>query len=330
MSSRNPYYEGPPSDHFDGARFFNPSASDEERGLLHLLRWRLAGGGTPWPAAAPQRHALDKPPERVGEGGLRVSAIGHASFLLQLDGLNILLDPVWSERASPFTFAGPKRLLPPGAAFDSLPSIDAVLVSHNHYDHLDVATLARLWRRDRPRIITPLGNDAIIRAAIPDVTVETGDWGDAVALSSALRVHLVPTHHWSARGVRDRRCALWCSFVIEAPGGSVYAIGDTGFADGQIFRAVGRRFPDLRLALLPIGAYEPRWFMKPFHMNPAEAVEAFRLCGALQAIGHHWGTFRLTDEGWHDPPEALTAALAAAGVPAERFRTMLPGEWAEV
>ena len=206
-----------------------------------------------------------------------------------------------------------------------LPRIDAVLISHCHYDHMDLSTLARLWQRDHPRIITPLGNDAIIRAEVASMAVETGDWGDSVRLGPDVVVHLVSARHWSARGLRDRRHALWAAFVIEAPGGGVYFVGDTSFGDGATFRAVAAAHPRLRLALLPIGAYAPRWFMKDQHVNPAEAVEAFRLCGAPRAIGHHWGTFQLTDEGFDDPPRALASALATAGVPAGSFLTALPG-----
>jgi L-ascorbate metabolism protein UlaG (beta-lactamase superfamily) len=200
-----------------------------------------------------------------------------------------------------------------------------VLVSHNHYDHMDVATLARLWRRDKPRIIAPLGNDAIIRSADTSIVVELGDWGDSFRLNDRVVVQLRRAHHWSARGIKDRRRALWSAFVIDEPGGGIYFVGDTGFGGGSAFRDVRRAHPRLRLALLPIGAYEPRWFMKTQHMNPAEAVEAFRLCGAKQAIGHHWGTFRLADEGYDDPPRKLTEALSRTGLASQTFSTLLPG-----
>lgn len=324
MAETNRYYRGPISDHFDGVRFFNPGVPNENRGFTDMLRWKFGSRAATWPPQVPAGPA-DRPPARVEGRDARLTFVGHASFLLQIAGLNILLDPVWSERASPFTFAGPKRHAAPGIAFDDLPRIDAVLVSHCHYDHLDLPTLVRLWQRDRPRIVAPLGNDAIIRAEDASVAVETGDWGDSIRLSPDVVVHLVSARHWSARGLRDRRHALWAAFVIEAPGGGVYFVGDTSFGDGATFRAVAAAHPRLRLALLPIGAYAPRWFMKDQHVDPAEAVEAFRLSGARRAIGHHWGTFQLTDEGFDDPPGALASVLATAGVPADSFLTALPG-----
>jgi hypothetical protein len=209
----NTYYQGPASDHFDGERFFNPGGPNEDRGIFDVLRWRLGSSRTPWPDVLPPT-VQDKPPVRVDGGRCRVAFVGHASFLVQVSGLNILLDPVWSERASPVSFAGPGRYAPPGIAFDDLPRIDAVLVSHNHYDHLDLATLARLWQRDRPRIIVPLGNDTIIRREDASIAVESGDWGDSFRLNAEVVVHLRPAHHWSARGLDDRRHALWAAFVI--------------------------------------------------------------------------------------------------------------------
>jgi L-ascorbate metabolism protein UlaG (beta-lactamase superfamily) len=321
-SARNPYYEGPVTDHFDGVRFSNPPGGPAMKPFTEFLKWQVSGEREDWPDAYPSPFA-DKPPTRVD--GLRIVLVGHASVLIQAAGLNILVDPIWSERASPFTFIGPQRVNPPGIAFADLPPIDAVLVTHNHYDHLDRATLSRLWHAHRPRIIAPLGNDAIIREFDASIAVEARDWGDAVALSEAVTVRLEPAYHWSARGLTDRRMALWCAYVLTTPAGVIYHIGDTGYGDGAIFRAVRERYRAPRVALLPIGAYEPRWFMQPQHMNPDEAVRVFIDCGAEQALGHHWGTFQLTDEGIELPLQVLSAALAAQGV-AERFRPLRPGE----
>ncbi|WP_210496406.1 MBL fold metallo-hydrolase [Microvirga antarctica] len=318
----NPYYAGPPSDHFDGVRFHLP-AQPTDKGLGDMLRWQLKRERTPWPKHFPSPFR-DVPPAAVA--GLRIVLIGHASFLIQVAGLNILIDPVFSDRASPFTFAGPRRVNAPGIAFDDLPPIHAVLLTHNHYDHLDLATLGRLWRRDRPRLIAPLGNDTIIQAAFPDIAVETHDWDGTADLGSGVIAHLRPACHWSARGVRDRRMALWCAYVLTTPSGTIYHVGDTGFGDGAIFRDLSDRFGPPRVANLPIGAYEPRWFMQPMHMNPQDAVEALQILGAAQALGHHWGTFRLTDEGIEAPVAALATALQTADIPPGRFRALRPGE----
>ncbi|MGO4285629.1 MBL fold metallo-hydrolase [Bosea sp. TAB14] len=319
--SRNPYYQGPVSDHFDGLVFSDGRTIN--KGLMDVLRWQT--GKREREAFPPQyaAPAQDKPPARVG--GVRIVHLGHASFLYQIAGLNLLIDPVYSERASPFTFLGPKRVNAPGVAFDDLPKIDAVLITHNHYDHLDIETLARIHHRDRPRMIMPLGNNTIVRARIPDARTEAHDWDDRLQLSDAVAVTLVPTYHWSARGAFDRRMALWCSFILETGGTKLFHVGDTGYHDGSLYERLGRDHGPFSLAVLPIGAYEPRWFMSDNHMNPEEAVKVMQALRAEQAIGHHWGTFQLTDEGVERPPEALKAALAAAGLPEERFRPMRPG-----
>jgi L-ascorbate metabolism protein UlaG (beta-lactamase superfamily) len=175
-------------------------------------------------------------------------------------------------------------------------------------------------------VVAPLGNDRIIRDEDAGIAVTAHDWGGTVALSDAVTVHLEPAYHWSARKLTDRRMALWCAYVLTTPAGAVYHIGDTGYGDGAIFRAVRRRYGGPRLALLPVGAYEPRWFMQPQHMNPDEAVRVFLDCGAAQALGHHWGTFRLTNEGIERPLRALSAALAARNIAAQRFPALRPGE----
>jgi L-ascorbate metabolism protein UlaG (beta-lactamase superfamily) len=327
-ASRMKTYQGPISDHFDGTHFFDPDGSPP-KSLGEVLRWQIAGGGAKWPEWAPSSYA-DKPPPRVTGDKARLSFVGHASWLIQTAGLNILIDPVWSDRASPFAFAGPKRHNAPGIAFEALPPIDAVLVSHGHYDHLDVVTLSKLAAKFSPRVVTPLGNDVTMRSTDNAIRAEAFDWHDRVELGNGVAVSLVPTRHWSARGLFDRNKALWASFVLETPAGKIYIVCDSGYGDGKHFRKVRERHGALRLAILPIGAYEPRWFMRDQHMNPSDAVKALADCGAQQALAHHHGTFQLTDEAIDAPVIALHAALDVAKISRERFAAPKPGQVMEI
>jgi L-ascorbate metabolism protein UlaG (beta-lactamase superfamily) len=256
---KNPYYCGPVSDHFDGTRFFYPG-HPTDRSRFDLLKWQFGGGPRPpWPQEAPGLR--DTPPQRVEGAALRVSFVGHASVLIQTQGVNILIDPVWAERASPLTRFGPKRVNQPGIPLADLPPLDAVLVTHCHYDHLDLATLSHLARERPCRVITPLGNDAIMRARDPSIRAEAYDWGARVEIAPGIAVHIEPSLHWSARNLRDRRMALWCAFVIATPSGKIFHAGDTAYGDGRLFRELFLKYRGFRLANLPIGAYEPRWFM---------------------------------------------------------------------
>ena len=318
----NCYYHGPSSDHFDGTRFFNPGQLTTDRSLSDLLRWRFGRGRKRW---AEEASGCLAQPSRLVDG-LAVTMVGHASVLIQVAGLNILVDPVWSDRASPVRFAGPKRANAPGVAFEALPAIDVVLITHSHYDHLDAETLRRLWARDRPRIITALGTDAVIARAVPECRAEAGDWGDRFNVAGDVAVTIHPAYHWSARRVGDQRMALWCGFVIQARGEVIYVAGDTGYGDGAIFRQVRERFGSPQVAILPIGAYEPRWFMRAQHVNPEEAVRIMLDCDSTQGLGVHWGTFQLTDEDRLEPPAALRRACDQFGVLPERFIPMGPGD----
>jgi len=318
------YYDGPVSDHFDGTRFFDPNGSPP-KSLADQWRWYRTAEREPWPEWAPSAYS-DRPPPRVTGPEWRISYVGHASLLIQTAGLNILLDPMWSERASPVSFAGPKRHNEPGIAFDALPPIDVVLVSHCHYDHLDVATLSRLAAVYRPRVITPLGNDTIMKAHDPAIRAEAYDWHDRVELGSGVAVTLGPMRHWSARGLTDRNKALWAAFIIETPAGRIYHVGDSGYGEGHHFREARDRYGPFRLAILPFGAYEPRWFMRDQHMNPEEAMRAFLTTGAELGLGHHYGTFQLTDEAIDAPARALDVARVNEGIEPERFRRLTPGQ----
>lgn len=319
--SSNPYYSGASSDHFDGLRFFNPGHPETDRSFRDLLRWKLKEKAAQWPRSVPVRTTI--PEARVS--GLRATIVGHASVLIQGGGLSVLTDPIWSERASPIRFAGPRRAAAPGVAFEALPQIDAVLLSHNHYDHMDLRTLRRLHLRHRPLMVTTLGNDAILRRAIPDVRVVAGDWWDRVDIGNGGAVTIVPAYHWSSRTGRDRRMALWSGFMLSTAGGSAHFAGDTGYGDGQIFREMRRRVGRPDLALIPIGSYAPRWFMSAQHTDPDEAVQILEQLEAARAVGIHWGVFQLTDERRDEPPELLLEALARRGIAANVFPAGEPG-----
>lgn len=331
----NPYYQGPITDHFNGKTFYNPGRP-QTNGFTDFLRWQFGFGPADalprasWPTQVPPVTPPAVPAARVSGTALTVTAVGHATYLLQTQNLNILTDPVWSDRASPVSWAGPKRVTPPGIAMESLPPINLILISHNHYDHLDIPTLKALVAKHNPLIITPLGNDTIIHRHIPTARITTLDWQQHVLITPTLTVHALPMQHWSARSMNDRRAALWAAFVLKAPQGSVYFVGDSGYGEGEHagtwFREASQQFGGFRLAILPIGAYEPRWFMRYSHMNPAEAVAAKHDSQSRYAIGHHFGTFQLTNEGHEAPTAALAAALAAAKIPPEDFRALLPGQ----
>ena len=315
----NRYYSGPVSDHFDGTRFFNPDG-DPPRPFRDLLRWQLSGERATWPDAVPVAQARPEP----DVAGLRVTMVGHATLLIQAGGRNVLTDPIWSTRASPVQFAGPARVTAPGVPFESLPRIDAVLLSHNHYDHMDVDTLRRLHAAHAMPVLTALGNDTILREAVPGIDARAGDWGDALE-GGGVAARVLQAHHWSARGTSDRSHALWCSFALETPAGRVLAMGDTGYDRGRPYAVAAPHGP-YRLAIIPIGAYAPRWFMFPQHQDPAEAVAGFEATGAAHAVAMHWGTFQMTDEPREEPPALLAAALDARAIPRERFRALRPGE----
>lgn len=307
-----PRYRGPKSDHFDGERFHN-LAPTKHAGLADMIRWMAARDEGPWQAWREIRPA-PPPPRRIADGALRVTWINHATLLLQTEKVNILTDPIWSDRCSPVAFAGPKRHHAPGIRFEDLPPIDVVLLSHNHYDHMDVPTLDRLKREHRPRIFAGLGNGAYIEG-----TTEL-DWWQSAEIAPGVRVHAVPAQHFSSRGLTDRDANLWCGYVIETPRGPIYFAGDTGW--GPHFEMIRERFGAPRLALLPIGAFRPEWFMRAVHISPAEAVRAAQLMRAAVSIPMHYGTFHLGDDGQDEPVDALRRAL----VPGVRFEILVPGQ----
>ncbi|HEX7828156.1 MAG TPA: MBL fold metallo-hydrolase [Thermoanaerobaculia bacterium] len=297
-----PDYRGAKSDHFDGKRFHNQQSGWQTEGSF--FKWQLTKTPTKWPAWVDATPGA--PPPRRVESGVRITHINHSTVLIQMDGLNILTDPIWSERCSPVQWTGPKRHRPPGLRFEDLPPIDAVLVSHNHYDHMDVATLRRL--RGVP-LFVPLGNAALLeRHGIPNA--KDLDWWDDARVDPRVSVTFTPSQHFSARAVTDRNATLWGGFVISGPSGHVYFAGDTGW--GRHYADIAQRFGPMRVALLPIGAYLPRWFMKPAHIDPAEAVEAHHVLQAKTSIAIHYGTWALGDDGMQQPVDDLMKARGDA------------------
>ncbi len=317
---RNRYYQGPVTDHFDGTRFFMPGLPPADKSLLQVLQWKMLGQRRAWPRVVAARSGII-PARSIA--GLQITHIGHASYLIQVAGVNVLVDPVWADRASPLKFAGPRRHNPPAVELEALPPIHALLLTHNHYDHFDLQTIVAIWKRHQPRIVTPLGNDAILRAVDPAMVVQAGDWWDCFAIAESIRVTIVPAYHWSSRRVGDFRMALWGGFVLETPAGVVYCAGDTAYRDGRIFKQIGKRFDRPEVAMLPIGAYDPRWFMQTQHANPEEALQIGQDCGAKQLLGVHWGTFALTDEPFDEPGRLFSDACERSGL---RGRPMLPGD----
>jgi len=337
------YYRGPVSDHFDGRRFFNPGTPEPPRldPSRFLNRW-LRGERAVWPERAPVTPTV--PPRDVAGDKMRVTWIGHSTVLVQVRGLNILTDPIWAERASPFAFAGPRRVRAPGVRFEDLPRIGLVVVSHNHYDHLDLETLKRLWARDRPLIVTSLGNDSILRGE--GIEAVALDWGQThlvqrpdgqVQMTSEcapdagrwclteLAVTVLRNHHWGARWGADRNRALWSAFSIQTPQGNIFFAGDTGWGDGSWVREAARAGP-YRLAIVPIGAYLPRDVMQNSHVSPEEALAMVRILDPRVALAVHWGTFQLSFEGMDQPAEELRALLRRQGLPPGRFLTPAVGQ----
>jgi L-ascorbate metabolism protein UlaG (beta-lactamase superfamily) len=312
----------PVSDHCDGQRFFNPRGHIN-RTWGDVMRWRRTSRPTPWPTQID----FTPPPLAPHPGGPIVdcTTVNHATFLLRWADLTILTDPVYSLCAGPLGRLGPRRVHAAGVAWTDLPRIDVVLLSHDHYDHCDLPTLRALARRDTPLAITPLGNGTLLRRAgfAADRIVEL-DWWQNHRTANGATITVTPARHWSNRLSGARNGRLWGGFHVKHGERRVVFTGDTGY-DDTFFREIDQRLGAPDLALIPIGAYEPRWFMAPQHCDPAEAVRIYQDLGARRGVGMHWGTFQLTDEGREAPLCALAAARAAAGISETDFSAPSPG-----
>lgn len=252
-----------------------------------------------------------------------VTWVGHATLLVQMDHVSFLTDPIWSDTASPVSFLGPRRFVPPGLALEDLPPIDFVLISHNHYDHLDLETLAALAERSaETRFFVPMGNAALLREeGIANVTEL--DWAEARDYRG-VRVTCLPSQHWSKRGLADDNRALWSSWAVVGPERSLYFAGDTGYFDG--FARIAEAFGSFDLAAVPIGAYEPVAMMKFSHLDPEEAVRAALDLRAERALAMHYGTFDLSDEPLGEPPRRFRAAAEQQGLGTEAAWVLQIGE----
>jgi L-ascorbate metabolism protein UlaG (beta-lactamase superfamily) len=285
-----------------------------------IIKWQFSGSRAKWPKSVPNK-AYPSPPARVEGNTIAATWIGHSTVLLQTAGLNILTDPFFSDRASPSQLVGPARARKPGIELESLPPLDLVLLSHSHYDHMDKPTLKWLARNHQAKLITPLNN----KHHAPGFEVAELDWHEGHQ-HQHIKVTALPALHWSKRTLNDTNKSLWGAFLVEGEMGAIYFGADTGFGTGATFRQVQERFGSPRLSLLPIGAYEPRWFMAPQHMNPQEAVRAHQLLGSKTSLAIHHGTVQLTDEAIDAPIQALDEALAGAQLSRKDFRVPDIGE----
>jgi L-ascorbate metabolism protein UlaG (beta-lactamase superfamily) len=325
----------PVSDHFDGNRYFNPgspsiSGEGPKRGILGWIwHWLVSNDWPEW-AEVKDFSPGPPPPARVPKGTLRITPVGHFTFLIQMDGLNMLLDPIWSDRCSPVSWVGPRRHSRPGLRLEDLPALDAVLVSHNHYDHLDLPTLEQLAKKGTPRSLVPLGNRDLVRSAgIP--AVDELDWWQSVPLSSDVTVTLVPAQHFSSRTLWDRNRVLWGGFVVSGPSGNVFHSGDTGY--GPHFREIARRFSPIRVAILPISPFQPQSSneLSPgrrlrIHMGPAEAVQAHLDLGAQVSIAAHFQVFQLGPDGFDEAVKELASTLEKRNLNPDDFLALNPGQ----
>jgi L-ascorbate metabolism protein UlaG (beta-lactamase superfamily) len=310
------------TDHYDPQRrqFRNPWRNTDKR-LRELVTWWATAKREPWPRAVANQSYPEPPP--VPAAGVAITMIGHASVLVRMPGVTILTDPHFSTHAGPFGRLGSRRVRPPGLTPSRLPPLDAVFISHSHYDHLDAASVRWLARHRRPLFVTCLGLGTWLRRRGAARVIEL-DWWERLELPGAT-LTVTPAQHWSNRAMFDLRRSLWGGCHLRhAAGMTAYFAGDSGYA--PCFRDIRDRLGPPDVALLPIGAYEPRWFMQDHHMNPADAVRAHRDLEARQSIAIHHATFRLTDEGFDDPARDLAAALAQAGVARDAFRVLDVGE----
>jgi len=301
------------NDHFDGTHFSNLEPI-RHKGAWAFFRAFFLNYHAEWPDHIPVAEKKE-PPERYVEEGIRYTYIGHATLLIQVEGINILTDPIWSERASPFSWIGPKRVRRPGLKIDQLPPIDVILISHNHYDHLDMPTLVRLYETHHPLVLTGLGNASFLKEN-GILKAQELDWWQHRNFGE-LKLFFVPAQHFSGRSLSDRDKTLWGGFVVETRYGNIYFAGDT--ARGRFLKSISEKFGPMFLSFLPIGAFEPRWFMRQYHFDPRDAVRTHLDLQSTKSVGIHFGTFKLSLEGIYSPSRLLKSNLYDFDVDANRF-----------
>jgi L-ascorbate metabolism protein UlaG (beta-lactamase superfamily) len=314
-----PRYKGPRLPHFDGRRFINP-AGVKAKGFPDVMKWMFSRKRVPWTsnsAAMPGAR-----PASVVNDGIKITFVNHSTFLIQVDGLNILTDPVWSKRTSPFSFIGPRRVRPPGIRFEDLPKIDVVLLSHNHYDHLDSNTVTALQDTFHPLFVEPLGVGRFLEEFGIASHIDL-DWWTGTEVARKVYIEAVPAQHFSGRGLFDRDATLWCGYVVKTSHGNIYFAGDTGY-NPSTFKEIGARFSP-RVSIIPIGAYKPEWFMAPIHCSPAAAVQIHKDVKSPLSIASHFGTFPLADDGHDEAVTDLKAALLAEGISPGDFQALEEG-----
>jgi L-ascorbate metabolism protein UlaG (beta-lactamase superfamily) len=309
-----PVYQGPVSDHFDGKKF-NNMGSIQPLGFKSLIKWMRTREKGEWKELKDAPYG-PPPAGKIDGDSIVVTFINHSTFLVQTQSLNFLTDPIWSERAGPVSIAGPHRMRPPGIRFEDLPSINIILLTHNHYDHLDIQTLKKLSAKFNPKIYCPLGVGLYLKnEGVGNVTEM--DWWDEIGIEQGISLVCTPAQHFSGRGMFDRDRTLWCGFALKTYKGSIYYSGDTGY--GDFFKDIAHRLSPVRLSFLTIGAFKPQWFMSSIHTSPEDAVRIHKILKSPQSIGMHFGTFHLADDGMDEPEMTLKSVLKKEGIPESEF-----------
>ena len=315
-----PPHTGPRSSNFNGRRFINPSGVPA-KGFDSVATYATKRVPDKWPKDLDQS-VRQTPLTQPQSDQIQYTFVNHSTFLIQHKGQNILTDPIWSKRCSPFQFMGPKRQRPPGLPFEMLPKIDIVLLSHNHYDHMDKQTIKRLAKRDNPTFIVSLGNKVTIEKWISSTIIEL-DWHQQTTIDQ-LTYTALPANHFSSRGTRDRNTSLWCGYLIASENRKINFVGDTGYSN--VFKEIGETYGPFDLCLIPIGAYLPRWFMSPIHVAPEESVQLHFDLQSKKSVAMHFGTFKLADDNPARSARELIAARAEAHLSESDFHIPKEGE----